>query len=182
MTAPDRTFDLKDLALLERLYTTPATGPELRRPPWTWAALTRTEQAALARLIDTWVFAYNRVHAITPAELIPPCWRHHPALAAELAVQLWVFYFAHFDRKATPLQAGEYYLRHLPSFRGRVDRLLGVSPGECRRGEHPTTWRQDTDTQLGQYPATTSSRTDRLLPDLMNAVRFGFPPLGEDPS
>jgi hypothetical protein len=180
MIDPNPTFDGEDLALLVDLYAAPATGPELRRPPWTWAALTPTEQAALARLIDVWVQAYNRVHAITPNELIPPCWRQHPALAAELAVQLWVWYFAHLDRKTTPLQAGEYYLRHLPAFRSRIDRLLGVSPGECRRGEHPTTWRQDTDTQLADYP-TGTGRVARLTPDLLSALRFGFAELGEDP-
>jgi hypothetical protein len=79
-----------------------------------------------------------------------------------------------------PLQAGEYYLRHLPAFRSRVDRLLGVSPGEYRRCEHPTTWRQDTDTQLADYP-TTTGRAARLTPDLLSALRFGFAELSEDP-
>lgn len=179
MSGPDPTFDPTDLALLEGLYDTPATGPEPRRLPWTWAGLTCAEQAALARLIDTWVQAYNGVHAISPTELIPPCWRQHPALAIELAVQLWLWYFVHFDRKATPLQAGEYYLRHLPTFRGRIDRLLGISPGECRRGDHPVTWRRDTDTQLATYPSP-NTRTERLPPEFLSPLLFGFPPRLDD--
>jgi hypothetical protein len=161
MTGPVRTFNPEDLALPVDLYAAPAAGPQPRRPPWTWAALTPTEQEALARMIDVWVDSYNHVHAITPTELIPPCWRQHPALAAELAVQLWLWYLSHLDRKATPAIAGEYYLRHLPGFRTRVDRLLASPPANAA--------------------AATTHRTNRHTHDLLKAARFGFPQLGDDP-
>jgi hypothetical protein len=180
VTGSVRAFDAEDLALLVDLYAAPTDSNPPRRP-WSWVALTRTEQTALARMIDVWVHSYNQVYAITPAELIPPCWRQHPALAAELAVQLWLWYFAHLDRKATPMIAGEYYLRHLPGFRTRLDRLLGISPGECRRDEHPHTWRQDTDTQLDDYPTATIHRNARHTHDLPDTLRFGFPQLNTDP-
>lgn len=173
-------FDPDDLALLLERYDTPASDNEPRRPPWTWPALNHQERLALARMIDTWAETYNYIHAITPNELIPPCWREHPALATELAVQLWLWYTAHMDPRTTPLIAGDYYLRHLPGFRSRLDRLLGTSPGECRRDEHPTTWRRDTDQQLAAYsqrPHTSGAGNDRI--ELLGELHFGFSHLNE---
>ena len=40
---------------------------------------------------------------------------------------------------------------HLPGFRGRIDRKLGRSPGECRKGQHAPTWRKAADDQLAAY-------------------------------
>jgi len=40
---------------------------------------------------------------------------------------------------------------HLPGFRGRIDRMLGRSPGECRKGQHAPTWRKAADDQLAAY-------------------------------
>ncbi|HET9139274.1 hypothetical protein [Actinophytocola sp.] len=172
MTVPGLALDGDDLAQLLSHYHQPGKDRQPRRPPWTWSARPAAEQAALARLIELWVASYNQVHAITPAELIPPCWPQHPALATELAVQLWLWYAAHLDPRTTPAIAGEYYLRHLPGFRTRLDRLLGVSPGECRRGEHPRTWRQDTDIQRNRYPHTNPGG-DTL--DTLADLHFGFP-------
>lgn len=184
MTSPPTSgataFDDDDLALLLERYDTPANDNQPRRPPWTWAALDQTERAALARMIDVWVDTYNHIHAITPTELIPPCWPRHPALATELAVQLWLWYHAHMDPRTTPLIAGDYYLRHLPGFRSRIDRLLGASPGECRRGEHPNTWRHDTDAQLAINTQLHSALAgDREQVALLGELHFGFPHLND---
>lgn len=175
-------FDLADLELLLARYDTPASASQPRRPPWTWTALERSERAALARLIDVFVSTYNQVHAITEGELVPPCWRRHPGLAAELAVQVWLWYYAHLDPKAaSPALASDYYGRHLPGFRARLDRLLGVSPGECRRGEHPQTWRKDADQRLATYhQLPTHPDRDEHDVDLLGDLHFGFPHLTEE--
>lgn len=180
MTSGATAFDPDDLALLLERYDTPASEKEPRRPPWTWAALNSEERLALAHMIDIWTETYNYIHAITPNELIPPCWRHHPALATELAVQLWLWYATHMDPHTTPLIAGDYYLRHLPGFRSRLDRLLGASPRECRRGEHPNTWRHDTDEQLAayiQHPDTPGNGDHRI--ELLSESHFGFSHLND---
>lgn len=176
MSGSAAAFDADDLDRLLVLFNTPATGKLPRRPPWTWSALTRDERGALARMIDVWVDTYNHVHAVAFPELIPACWRRHPGLASELAVQVWVWYTAHIHPQTTPLIAGDYYLRHLPGFRARVDRLLGASPAECRRGDHPDTWRGDADTHLATY-ATYTADTDDDRVDLFGQMHFGFPHL-----
>lgn len=174
-------FDLADVELLLERYEAAAGEDEPRRPPWTWAALDRAERAALARMVDVFVSTYNHVHAVKDNELVPPCWRRHPALAAELAVQVWLWYFAHMDPKASPAVAGDYYGRHLPGFRSRVDRLLGVSPGECRQGEHPDTWRKEAEQLLAKYDGLPSDPDQNEQDvDLLGALHFGFPHLNNE--
>jgi hypothetical protein len=177
-------FDLADLELLLARYDTPTDTTQARRPPWTWTALDPAERAALARLIDVFVHSYNQVHAITEDELIPPCWRRHPGLAAELAVQVWLWYSVHLDpHTASPTLAAEYYLRHLPGFRHRLNRLLGISPGECRRGQHPASWRTDADQRLATYPQTpTDPDRDEHDVEALGALDFGFPHLTDERS
>jgi len=171
-------FDPADLELLLALYEQDPKPGRPRRPPWTWPALNQTERAALARMIDVWADTYNHVHAITPSELIPPCWRQHPALASELAVQVWLWYFVHLDPAATPQHADEYHLRRLPAFRSRLDRLLGASPGECRRSEHPASWRKDADDLTAGYlPSDADGARHALDIDLVGALHFAFPHL-----
>lgn len=171
-----------DLALLLARYETPDTPDERRRPPWTWPALDRTERAGLARMIDIWVDSYNRVHATSEDDLLPPCWRQHPGLATELAVQVWHWYAIHTDPRATVAAAAEFYGRHLPGFRGRVDHMLGRSPGECRSGQHPSSWRKDVDDARAvhiAYPHD-AARDDADVV-LLGALHFGFPHLsGEE--
>jgi hypothetical protein len=168
-------FNDDDLELLLTLYNAADSEDQPRRPPWTWSALNRDERAALARMIDVWVDTYNHIHATTPTDLIPPCWRQHPALATELAVQLWLWYTAHIHPQTTPLIAGDYYLRHLPGFRTRLDHTLGASPPECRQGQHPHTWRTDTDTQLAAYDGARDPEVNKV--DLLGELHFGFPHL-----
>lgn len=173
-------FNPADLELLLARYEEPAAQGRPRRPPWTWAALARAERAALARMIDVFVDTYNHVYAITDTDLIPPCWPRHPALAAELAVQVWLWYFVHMDPVSTPQVADEYHLRRLPGFQRRLDHLLGASPGECRRGEHPTSWRQDADRQIAKYlELPTDPARDRSYVDLFGELHFGFPHLND---
>ena len=124
------TFDTGDVELLLDLYHSAGSDGEPRRPPWTWAALKPYERDALLRMCAEFVESYNRIHAVKEDELIPPCWVLHHELAAELAVQVWLYYFAHLDTKATPALAGDYYGRHLPGFRQRDGEALGG--GRCR--------------------------------------------------
>lgn len=138
-----------DLDLLLSLYRTTADPEQVSRPPWTWSTLIGAERAALARVVNEFAAHYNQAYATCEDDLIPPCWPHHPGLAYELATHLWLWYGAHMDPNATVAGAGDYYLRHLPGFRHRLTHLLGQSPGECRRAQHPRSWRKDADQALG---------------------------------
>jgi hypothetical protein len=148
-----------------------------RRAPWVWSLLNDNERAALARMIDVYAVTYNAVHAVTEDELIPPCWRQHAGLAHELAVQLWLWYWANIDPKATPAAAGDYLGRHLPGFRSRVDRLLGKSPKECRRGDHVDTWRKTADDVIATYATKwpQAGTDDELAVEMLAGLHFGFP-------
>ena len=170
-------FDKADLETLLALYDT--TGSD-RRPPWTWSVLDVRERAALARMIDVWVDTYNHVHVTKISDIIPSCWRSHPALATELAVQVWLWYTAHIHPQTAPLIAGDYYLRHLPGFRTRVSSMLGTSPPECRRGEHPASWRDDAERQLNGHEVSAESvpaQVDHI--DQLGKLHFGFPKIGD---
>jgi hypothetical protein len=177
VTVDGTDIDAADVDLLLARYNAPADeGP--RGAAWAWSALNDEERTALARVIDVFVATYNTVYAVTEDELIPPCWRHHAGLAHELAVQLWLWYWANLDPKATPAIAGDYHGRHLPGFRSRVDRLLGKSPKECRRGDHPDTWRKSADELLNTYATLPAhpERDDVLAIELLGGLHFGFPP------
>ncbi|GLZ28133.1 hypothetical protein Lesp02_03230 [Lentzea sp. NBRC 105346] len=163
---PFTTADTRALITLYQAATPPNT---LRRTPWTWAALKKDQAAVLARVVREWVHFYNRVHAVTVKELIPPCWPLHPGLAHELAVLVWAYYHAHHDPKATPLIAVDYHARYLASFRTRLDHMLGRDPHSCRAGEHTATWRTTVDEQLSEYSPTDLSETQSLI-----SQHFGF--------
>ncbi len=148
------------------------------RPPWTWSALTAGERDTQARLIDDWVETYNRVLATEKSEIVPPCWRQHPGLATELAIQVWHTYAVHHHAAATVTAAADYYSRHLPGFRKRVPTYLGEAASDCLAGRHPGDWHQPIETVLDNYTQgiTTDADTDALhrLGDLHNG--FGPPP------
>ena len=146
-----------------------------RRPPWTWSILSATERLALTSRIGDWVDNYNRCYAVEAEQLIPPCWPKHPWLAHELAVMTWLWYSAHRDPTATAERAGEFYLRYLPGFRSRLPGTLGRSPVECRKGQHPDTWRRDADLPRSEWAADPDG-VDHHLADLehLRAVGFGF--------
>lgn len=182
MDAP--AFSQADLDLLLEHYTPSTnkdgddTGPHA--PPWSFAARSGKEIAALGRLIDVYVATYNRMLATTVREIVPPCWRHHPGLAHDLAVQVWLYYAAFLHDKATPSAAADFHTRHLPAFRARIDGWLGRSPGECRKGNHPTEWRKDLDSALDQLdhgPTTTGS--DEHAEAHLSAMHFGFSHVGD---
>lgn len=171
----DNGIPAADLEQLLARYHAASSDEDRRPPPWAWATLTDAERQVLARLIEAFVATYNRVYAVNDSDLLPPCWRRHPGLAADLAVHVWLWYATHLDPTATPFTAGDYYRLHLPAFRGRVDRLLGASPPECRQGEHHDTWRSDADRQLAVH-ATLPAQRDRDTADLarLAALHFGF--------
>jgi hypothetical protein len=126
------------------------------------------------------VQTYNHVFATTEEEIVPPCWRRHPGLAHELAVQMWLYYAVYLHPKANPAAAAEFHGRHLPSFRARVDKLLGRSPIDCRKGEHLENWRKEIDTVLGDYEngAGEPGRDDSDV-ELLRSLHFGFAHVGE---
>ncbi|MHA6803259.1 hypothetical protein [Salinifilum ghardaiensis] len=140
MTSP-LTSTLEDL--IQLLQPPGKDEQRQHRPPWNWSLLTPAEQDALAGLIDDWVATYNHALATARAEIVPACWRQHPGLAIDLAVQVWLYYANHRSSNATPGFAAEYYGRHLPGFRGRVASYLGESASDCREGRHPHDWRAD---------------------------------------
>lgn len=107
------------------------------RPPWAWTNLSSDEATWLDDALDEFVETYNRIHAIGVDEVIPACWRLHPAAAQELPVQFWAWWNAHVDPTATVAVAVDYYQRVLPGFQTRLaTRLLGKSAVNCRKGRH----------------------------------------------
>jgi hypothetical protein len=168
-------FRAEDVELLLGLYTATPSDTEPRRPPWTWAALNQDESLALLRMCNVFVSSYNMVHALDEKELIPPCWALHHELAAEIPVQVWLYYAAHLDAKASPLIASDWYGRHLPGFRSRVDRMLGGGPKECRKGEHPPDWRKPVDDLIAKYEGLAGDEDGaRATVELLGDLHFGF--------
>lgn len=132
-TRPDPSSLFDDIRRLARRLDPkdPAT------PPWAWTNLTNEEADCLDAALDGFVDDYNRTYVITMEEVIPACWRLHPALAHELPVQFWSWWAAHLDPRATVNQAADYYTRILPAFHTRVaTRLLGTGAVNCRKGSH----------------------------------------------
>jgi hypothetical protein len=105
-------------------------------PPWCWVNLGATESALLDQALDEFVGHYNRIHAGVLEEVIPRCWRKHPALAQELPVQFWAWWASHIDVRATVPVAVEYYSRGLPGFQTRLPKLIGKGATNCRQGNH----------------------------------------------
>jgi len=105
-------------------------------PPWAWVNLTATESALLDQALDEFVEHYNRIHAAVVDEVIPRCWRKHPAMAQELPVQFWAWWASHIDVRATVPVALEYYSRGLPGFQTRLPKLIGKGATNCRKGQH----------------------------------------------
>lgn len=58
--------------------------------------------------------------------------------------------------------------------------LLGRSPGECRRGQHPQIWRKDADEQLSSYRSLPGdSRRDGQDIERLAALPFAFSHLND---
>ena len=105
-------------------------------PPWCWVNLNTTESALLDQALEEFVEHYNRIHACVVEEVIPQCWRKHPALTQELPVQFWSWWASHIDVRATLPVALEYYSRGLPGFQTRLPKLIGKGATNCRKGNH----------------------------------------------
>ena len=105
-------------------------------PPWCWVNLNASESALLDQALDEFVEHYNRIHATVVEEVIPRCWRKHPAMAQELPVQFWAWWASHIDVRATVPVALEYYSRGLPGFQTRLPKLIGKGGTNCRKGQH----------------------------------------------
>ena len=108
-------------------------------PPWAWTNLTTAEAQLIDQALDEYVEHYNRIHAAVLDEVIPRCWRKHPAAAQELPVQFWAWWASHIDVRATVPIAVEYYTRTLPAFQTRLPKLLGKGATSCRKGRHMAT-------------------------------------------
>lgn len=67
------------------------------------------------------------------------------------------------------------------TLRSLATALLEISPGECRRGEHPDTWRKDAQERRATYPElpTDPDRDERDV-DLLGELHFGFPHLTDE--
>lgn len=141
------------------------------RVPWNWAALPDGHKATLVSLVDRFVAAYNQWWAMSDAQLVPPCWPRHPALAYDLAAQAWMFHWAYLDERATPDRAARFQGELVP-FADRLERWLGDQPDQCRAGRHRRDWRQ----------VTAVSRTpDRDSTEYADALALlGAQPLGFD--
>ena len=133
-----------------------------RTPPWAWPNLA-AEQAELTEVaLDGFVEQYNQTFVIALDEIIPGCWRQHPALAVELLVQFWSWWACHPNPKATVHMVDDYYERTLPMFQSRLaKRLLGPGAVNCRKGSHA----RSADPELAraiQASSTTSSEPDSI--------------------
>jgi hypothetical protein len=150
-------------------YRQPATaGGE--RLPWSWATLSPGERATSAALLDGFVQSYNRTWAIDKQQTVPPCWHRHPALAYDLAALAWAYYQAYRDPTATPDRALQFQACLLP-FAKRMNRWLGGKPGECRAGQHSTSWR-NADGITSAARRSTTEDTDAVT--LLGEETFGF--------
>jgi hypothetical protein len=108
------------------------------------------------------------------AELVPPCWLRHPALAHDLAALAWSYYEAYRDPAATPT-AALLFQGELSAFRARVEPWLGSDPAGCRRGRHPARWRGEVDTAreaLDGHPDGPLVAEDAVT--FLNGMDFGF--------
>lgn len=127
-----------------------------RTPPWAWANLSREESRCAQTAVEGFISDYNRTHVVAVEDVIPGCWREHPALAHELLVQFWSWWNTHLNPKATVNAANDYYERTLPSFQTRLHKtLLGPAAVNCRKGAHGTT----ADPELGRAITLASRRS-----------------------
>ena len=97
----------------------PATCPaDLREEVWAWC----DDVAA-------WI---NHEYAWRPAQMIPPCWPHHPHIARELAVLAFLRWTA--EASTSPEAVEDWHRYTFPMFCERMLSRLGEST--CRTGEH----------------------------------------------
>lgn len=149
-----------------------------RTPPWAWANLTSEESRWAQTAVEGFISDYNRTHVVAVEDVIPGCWRDHPALAHELLVQFWSWWNTHLQPKSTVNAANDYYERTLPSFQTRLHKtLLGSAAVNCRKGVHTIT----TDPELTRAITQASHRppaadtTDALIRLRTSSLGTGEP-------
>jgi hypothetical protein len=69
---------------------------------------------------------------------------------------------------------------HLPGFRGRIDRMLGRSPGECRKGQHAPTWRKAADDQLAAYTDVPADQKHQAVEPVAVCISGSLTPGSKD--
>jgi hypothetical protein len=128
-----------ELVLLRRPQHAPCYPEDVphrtrRTPAGPFAALITSSSAAVTPAVPAWLAAAAAV-------------RSTKALRASAATT------ASSSRSTPPpaYRAPGRSVLYLPGFRGRIDRMLGRSPGECRKGQHAPTWRKAADDQLAAY-------------------------------
>ena len=130
-------------------------------------------QATVVAVVDGFVAAYNQWWAMSDAQLVPPCWPRHPALAYDLAAQALTFHWAYLDERATPDRAARFQGELVP-FADRLERWLGDQPDQCRAGRHRRDWRQVTATSRTPDRDSTEYADALALPVWGHRYRRGF--------
>ncbi len=96
-----------------------------------WGVPPGDRPAHLAWLVE-WVDWLNDVYAAYPGQRIPPCWRQHPGLAAELLTLNHTWRTAFLDARS-PEAAQTWHDYQLPALQGRFTHYLH---SDCPAGQH----------------------------------------------
>ncbi len=96
-----------------------------------WGVPPGDRPAHLGWLTD-WVDWLNDVYAAYPGQRIPPCWRQHPGLAAELLTLNHTWRTAFLDARS-PEAAQTWHDYQLPALQGRLTHYLHP---DCPAGQH----------------------------------------------
>jgi hypothetical protein len=138
-----------------------------RTPPWAWTNLTSEETRWAETAVEGFITDYNHTHVVAIEDVIPACWRHHPALAQELLVQFWSWWHCHLNPRTTINAVDDYYERTLPTFQTRLaTRLLARSAVNCRKGNHTTS----ADPELAQ--AVVAAKARAAAPATLQKLRI----------
>ena len=154
----------------------PRKPDEHRHAPWHLANMPADQRDELFSRVAQFVDDFNETYALKVAETIPVCWPEHPWLAREVNVLMWQWFSAHRDPAASIERAGEFYGRHLPGFRQRLNAMLGESPDECRADRHPSSWPLVLERPGATPPQCLGAGDDREEPSCTTGnASFGFP-------
>jgi len=107
-----------------------------RKPPWSWSNLTEDQARQLDASLGQWVQDYNATMATKPPQVVPRCWRQHPALVQLLPVLYWAWWASHADPAAGLGDALDFHLRHLLIFQDHLPELLEARGSNDCRAEH----------------------------------------------
>jgi hypothetical protein len=107
-----------DLSGLPRPWAPATCDDELRAAIWDWCDA-----------VAEWI---NHEYAWRPAQLVPPCWPHHPHIAHELPILALARYHAEHSTGCELID--QWHRENLPEFLDRMLTRLGEST--CRTGKH----------------------------------------------